>query len=258
LVYPPIIVKNNMKRITAVYLLILTIGIIGAADLESYQFIDHLLGLSRPGAPDIYEDVVIFTAPSSFKRVGVSFAHEGYTRIYWLRQLRVPEDPAIIAAMGKKKNIDPTKDSGMLFHIQTVPPEIRDLDYRMIIDGLWTTDPLNPQKAAGPSGLTLSRVHLPERKQQPSPFDAPPGSLQFTYNAPPGESVTVAGSFNGWDPFMYEMKEVRPGSYSLTLALPPGVYQYVFFHRGEQIPDPYNPSKVYTKNGRIASQAEVR
>jgi hypothetical protein len=57
---------------------------------------------------------------------------------------------------------------------------------------------------------------------------------------------------------MYEMKETSPGFYSLSLSLPPGTYQYIFFHRGERIPDPLNQDKVYSPEGKIASQMVVK
>jgi hypothetical protein len=256
LIYPPIIVKIDMKSITAVLLLILTIGTIGAVDLESYQFIDHLLGLPGPGAPEIYEDSVIFTAPSSYRRVGIAFAFEGYSRVYWFRKLLIPRDPAEIAMEGKKKNIELNKDSGILFHVQTLPEGIGNLDYRMIIDGLWTRDPLNPLGVIGSSGLSQSRIVI-SGISPPVPARETPGILRLSYTAPPGETITVAGSFNSWDPFMYTMKETSPGFYSLSLPLPPGIYQYVFFHRGERIPDPYNQDKVYSPEGKIASRTVV-
>jgi hypothetical protein len=249
-----------MKNIMAVVLLIVTIGIIGAADLESYQFIDRLLGISEPGAPFIYEDTVIFTASSKFERVGIAFAYEGYSKLYWFKRLMIPEDRALLLdAKGKmKKGVSPNKDSGILFHAQQIPPGARNLDYRMVIEGLWTRDPLNPLTAPDSSGLTQSRVPIPAVPRKPSTPDSPPLCLKFTYNAPPGETVTVGGSFNGWDPFMYELKETSPGVYTLDLSLPPGIYQYVFFHRGERITDPYNPEKVYTSYGKPVSQAVVR
>jgi hypothetical protein len=246
-----------MKSIIATALLILTIGTIGAADLESAQFINHLMNLPGPGVPVIFEDTVIFTAPSSYRRVGISFAYEGYSKVYWYKKLMVPEDPAIIAAMGKKKNINPNKDSGILFHVQTIPEDIRNLDYRMVIDGIWTPDPLNPLTMKDEAGLTQSRVTLPAGTRPASTFDAPEGSLRFTYNSAPGETITVGGTFNGWDPFMYELKETNPGVYSLDLALPPGTYQYVFFHRGERLLDPHNPNKIYTIQGIAASVARI-
>ncbi|MDR2110108.1 MAG: glycogen-binding domain-containing protein [Spirochaetaceae bacterium] len=247
-----------MKKIITLMLLGLIIGNIGAVDTESYQFIDHLLSLTGPGMPEIYEDAVIFTAPSSYRRVGIVFAHEDFSKIYWFRKLMVSVDNPNYSGKSKEPSVI-YEDSGILFHVYTVPEDIRELEYRLIIDGLWTVDPLNPLRRPDPrSGLARSLVFLPEISRSHSVFDGPPGSLSFYYNAPPGETITVAGNFNGWDPFMYELRERMPGQYSLTLPLPPGVYQYVFFHRGERVLDPNNSSRVYTREGKTASEAVVR
>jgi hypothetical protein len=247
-----------MKTILAAALLTLIIGNIGAVDTESYQFIDYLLGLPGAGAPALYEDGVIFTAPSSLQRVGISFAHEGFAKVYWFQKLMIPQDPALIKNPKKQNSADLYRDSGILFYVYTLPENMKYLEYRLIIDGLWTTDPLNPLHRMNPSGLAFSMVLIPEVQKVPSTFDAPPGSLNFFYNAPSGEIITVGGSFNGWDPFMYELRETSPGTYSLTLPLPPGIYYYVFFHRGQRLVDPHNKHKVYTKDRKIASEAVVR
>jgi hypothetical protein len=213
--------------------------------------------ISKPGKPEIFQDSVLFTASSSHRRVGISFAHEGYAKVYWFKQILIPRDPSEFYVNGKRqKNIDPYVDSGIIFHIETIPANLENLDYRLIIDGLWTTDPTNPISVAGPSGIMESRFPLPEK---PKPFlDAvPPGTYRFVYRSDSGELITVGGSFNNWDPFMYELREISPGFYTLTLPLPPGNFQYVFFHRGEQVPDPENPKKLYSREGRIVSEGQV-
>jgi hypothetical protein len=246
-----------MKKIMVLMLLGLIIGSIGAVDTESYQFIERLLSLKEPGAPKVYEDAVIFTAPSSYRRVGIAFAGEGFSRVHWFQKLMVPVD----APLPRKTN-DPSTvfaDSGILFHVYTVPEDVREIEYRLVIDGLWTTDPLNPLQCIDPaSGIARSVMVLPEIPRRPSTLGGSPGSLSFTFTAPPGERITVAGSFNRWDPFMYELQETRPGFYSLTLPLPPGTYHYVFFYRGSRILDPNNPSSVYTREGQTASEAVIR
>ena len=244
-----------MKTIIAAGLLIICIGTISGVDLESSQFIDRLLSLGKPGAPVIFQDAVIFTAPSTHRRVGISFGHEGFSKVYWFRKLVVPRDPMEIAASRNKK-IDPYVDTGILFHAQEIPDGYREMDYRLVIDGLWTVDPLNPQGVIGQGGLLQSRVSLPPRPPVTT-FDLPTG-LSINYTASPGQLITVAGSFNGWDPFMYEMKETRQGYYTFTLALPPGTYQYVLFHQGERFLDPLNPHISYTKEGKTASEAIIR
>ncbi|MCL2472251.1 MAG: isoamylase [Treponema sp.] len=250
--------------IVAAALLIFIIGNIGAVDIQSYQFIDHLRSISAPEKPEIYGDSVLFTAPSTYKRLGISFAYEGYAKVYWFKRLVIPKDNAELFDKGKiKKNVNPNQDSGIMFHIQAIPEDLKDMDYRLVIDGLWTTDPLNPLTVAGPSGVVASRIPLGDSSSGPgSPMlrggvDAKTGTYRFVFQAPPGETVTVGGSFNNWDPFMYELQEVTPGFYTLALPLPAGMFQYVFFHRGELIPDQDNVKKVYSRDGRIVSQAEM-
>ncbi|MDR1586464.1 MAG: glycogen-binding domain-containing protein [Treponema sp.] len=231
----------------------------GAADIESYRFIDRLLSLPGPGAPEVFEDMVIFTAPSGYRRVGIAFANEDFSRVYWFRQLLIPQDPLDAPLPPGKREPDPYKDSGLLFYVYQLPEDIRELDYRLVINGLWTIDPANPvSRKDGVSGLVYSSLSLPARESVPGPLRGPPGSLSFYFKGPPGEIVTVGGSFNGWDPFMYELREGPAGVYTSNIPLPPGRYQYVFFHRGERFLDPYNPKRAYSQDGRAVSEIEIR
>ena len=235
-------------------LLIFIIGNIAAVDTDSYLFIDHLKSMSGPGKPEIYEDAVLFTASSSYNRVGISFAHDGYARVHWFRRLMIPRDPAEYTVRGRiQRGIDQNYDSGIMFHIEPIPLGIKNMDYRMIIDGLWTTDPLNPLSVSGVSGITESRVPLPDPPRT-FPNTTPPGTYRFNYRSQPGQTITVGGSFNNWDPFMYVLKEISPGFYTFSLPLPSGSFLYVFFHRGEQVTDPDNPRRLYTREGIVASE----
>ncbi|MDR0390131.1 MAG: glycogen-binding domain-containing protein [Spirochaetaceae bacterium] len=255
-----------MKNLTVLTLLLLIIGNTSAVDTESYQFIDHLLSISGPGAPEIYEDAVIFTQPSSYRRVGIAFAHEGYAQIYWFKKLFISDEEPVASRRNAESGLPPAtrvvhRDSGMLFHVYTFPEELGELRYRLIIDGLWTTDPSNPRTGIDQrTGLSQSLISLPAVRRESAVFDSSgqPGGLSFSFTAPPGEHITVAGNFNNWDPFMYTLKETSAGVYTLTLPLPPGTYHYVFFHRGQRLLDPRNPFKAYTREGQAASEALVR
>ena len=247
-----------MKALLSAVLLIIIIGNIGAVDIESYQFIDYLRAKPSPGRPEIYEDEVIFTAPSHYNRVGISFSHEGYARVHWFKRLMTPKDHSELFVNGKfRSDIDPNKDSGIMFHHQVIPENLKNMDYRLVIDGLWTTDPLNPLTVTGPSGIVESRLPLPERPKNSPAQTLKPGTYRFLYQAPPGETITVGGNFNNWDPFMYVLEESSPGFYTLTLPLPPGSFQYVFFHRGEQVPDK-TVKRLYSREGRIVSEGFVQ
>ena len=245
-----------MKKNTVLMLLVIVIiGSTGALDIESYQFADRLLQLKEPGAPEIIGDGVLFTAPSSYRRVGAAFAHEGFSRVYWFRNLRVMRND-ISAEEYAQGSEDLYRDSGILFHAYTPPEGMRELEYRLIIDGLWTTDPLNPlRRLDAASGVYRSVVEFPApRNREPVIPPPPEGSAVFRFQGPPGERVTVAGSFNRWDPFMYEMRELRPGIYYLSLPLPPGTHYYVFYHQGKRLLDPGNSRKGYNPEGSPVSE----
>jgi len=240
-------------------LLFLAAGVSHAVDIESiesYELIDHLLGLSGPGAPQIVDDMVVFTASSSFRRVGIAFADEGFSKVYWFRQLLVRRDPQDYPA---EQNPSRYGDSGIVFHVYKIPEGATQIDYRLIINGLWITDPANPNSRwDNVSGLSWSTLSVPPSEARPNPLKGPPGGLNFTFRGPPGETVSVAGDFNGWDPFMYELREGPPGNYTLHIPLPPGRYQYVFFHRGQRYLDPYNPNRVYSRDGNAASEIVIQ
>ena len=229
-----------------------------ASDLESHDIIERILSRPGPGAPEIMDDAVIFTYTSDCRRAGVAFAHEGFSKIHWLRQLLIPQDPLNLLMADGKKKPEPYKDSGIMFFAYQIPEDLQELEYRFIINGLWTIDPVNPvYRRDNTSGLEYSVLPLPVRQKKPEILQGPPGTLSFTIKAPPGETVTVAGTFNGWDPFMYELKESPAGTYSYTLPLPPGRYQYIFFLRGERWLDPYNPNLAYSRDGIPVSEVLV-
>ncbi len=56
-----------------------------------------------------------------------------------------------------------------------------------------------------------------------------PCDAVFTYESPSTPSgVSVAGTFNAWDPEINPMEEVSPGVWRTTVALAPGAYPYKF------------------------------
>ena len=240
-------------------LLLLSAGLSHAAAeteaVTSREVLSYLLGLYRPAPPEIIDDVVVFTASSSLRRVGIAFANEGFARVHWFRPLMVTEDP--LERIRRGRRAVPYRPADIAFHVHEIPPGASRIEYRLIINGLWTTDPSNPHTSRdGISGSTVSVLSVPQRAQHPGP-SVRQGGLHLVFSAPPGETVTVAGTFNNWDPFMYELREGPPGIYSIHIPLPPGRYQYVFFHRGRRVADPLNPARVFSREGEVASEILV-
>lgn len=232
------------NRIAALAALLVVLGHApaGALDRQSYRFHDRLISIVGVSSPSIFEDAVIFTASGTARSVGIAFSHEGYGEVHQFQRL---------AVRGRK-------DPQPLFYVYEMPRDLERLEYRLVIDGLWTADPWNPDRIIDPNtGLSVSVLRLPPRGDEHGPSVAK-GLLRLAYDAPSGAIITVAGNFNAWDPFMYELAETMPGHYELDLPLPPGTYQYAFFYRGERLLDPSVPRKVYTREGMVASEVAVR
>jgi len=240
--------------------LVFAAGLSHAVDIESVEsdiLMDRLLGITEPGMPEIIDDLIVFTASSSLRRVGVAFADEGFAKVHWFRPLLIARDPEEIPLTEKRPS--PYKDSGLVFYVHQIPEGAKEIEYRLVINGLWTIDPANPHNRQDKNtGLSWSILPLPAKEIVPNPLKGPPGSLSFVFKGPPGEIVSVAGDFNGWDPFMYELQEGPAGNYSINIPLPPGTYQYIFFHRGQRYLDPYNGKRVYSKDGRTASEIVIQ
>jgi hypothetical protein len=251
------------KTLGTLILLLIIIDSAGAqnmADTEySYELSEYLLTLTQSAAPIVFDGQVIFTLPSTYRSAGVAFAHENWTKIHRFRKLELPIDDVTPFVEKSKTPRQFYHDSGIMFTVYTPPPGAAILEYRLIADGLWIADPFNRESRLDTaSGVRNSLVSL-----DPAPFSSQEireregaeadGRVLFRYTAEPGAAVYLAGSFNNWDPFMYEMREQAPGRYTLALGLPPGTYQYVFFRQGEFHYDLANPQRVYLLDGKIAS-----
>lgn len=249
-----------MKALSFFTLLLLIAGNLFAVDIESYDFIDKLLSIETPQAPQIFEDAVIFTASSSYKKVGIAFSHEDFSKIYPFKKLLVPVSDIQNLDENGKNAPETLRDSGILFFVYTVPPTLKNLEYRLVFDGLWSSDPYNPlRKFNTNTGIEHSIAHVPPRPE-PAPNGAEPfGGVVFSYRSEnSGEYVTVAGDFNSWDPFMYELKETRRGLYTLAVPLPPGTWRYVYYRNGEKFIDYSNAAREYAKDGSAVNVAVVQ
>jgi hypothetical protein len=77
-----------------------------------------------------------------------------------------------------------------------------------------------------------------------TPGATPQMTVRFVLVAPDAQRVSVAGSFNQWDPLATPL--VRSGSgdlWTATLTLPAGQHQYAFVVDGDRwVPDPAAPA----------------
>ncbi|MDR2444712.1 MAG: isoamylase [Spirochaetaceae bacterium] len=249
-----------MKALSFITLLLLIIGSLGAVDLESYEFIDKLLSLTSPQEPKIFEDAVIFTAGGQYKKVGIAFLHEDFAKIHQFRKLFVPISDSAEFDEKSKTAPETLRDSGIMFFVYTVPPQVKTLEYRLVFDGLWSPDPYNPKrKFNAKTGIEHSVAPLPAHRQPALNDELPFDGIAFSYRGKnSGERITVAGDFNGWDPFMYELKETEQGLYTLAIPLPPGTWRYAYYRNGEKFVDYSNAAQEYKRDGSPVNVITVK
>ena len=86
---------------------------------------------------------------------------------------------------------------------------------------------------------TMKRHQTVETNHKPKigvPSDA--ARARFEFESATAKSVYVVGSFNDWNPAATEMIQDRDDCWVKILALPPGVYEYLFVVDGEWVEDP--------------------
>lgn len=239
---------------------------VAAQHLGSTDTYLRVAGITEAGPPRIMDDLVVFTYEQQgyARYVAAAFAHENF------------EQKHLFVARRREGRPD-------LFYLAfPVDPTWNHLEYRLIVDGVWLTDPHAPEYRRDQRGITLGRVTLPEIPpyREPSPIVHKDGTVTFRFSfdiriSPVLEtvdrrqvsvadlrepSITLMGSFNGWDPFMYRLQPdpSREGFFSVRIPLPPGTHYYYFLLDGERVLDPFHQDRARDRRtGALVSTITV-
>ena len=240
-----------MKRF---FIMLFVISLSSVYALEYDMFADNqtmqdvlIANIKTVQAPILVGDYILFTASGTARHTGIAFDFENYRHIHSFRRL-VRRDP---------DEDEKAKDTGILFYIMKIPQDIRLIKYRLVIDGLWTADPANPESEFSESvNLEVSKffINKPIDIHSSPRTDSP---VRFVYQGESGQKIRVGGTFTNWDSFIYELQEVRPGFYELEVCLPKGEHYYTYYRGMSAFTDDTNPERVYTSDGRIASVLRV-
>ena len=222
----------------------------------------HLSSLTDAVAPTIVENTILLTyaGNSTVRSVAVAFAHENFRQRYTMQR----------------------NESGV-FLLRYPIADLTDatVGYRYVVDGVWRHDPANPRFERQPNGALISVVSLPPRS---APIKGPSirndGAVEFLFqpvisrglfdadgsriSVDPESPVYLAGSFNGWNPFL---QRLMPGEQSdrmssgagrsLQLRLAPGTHYYYFVIDGRRVLDPHNDDIRTDRQGRRVSTIVV-
>jgi hypothetical protein len=192
-------------------------------------------GLSTAQPPRIVEDVLVLSfkpvVPTRF--VGVRFAHESWKALHAYA----------------------VNENGVFVLDYPLPEGVREIRYRIVVDGLWMVDPTNPHVESDAIGSEFSVFALEKEPVRPTvnPRRESDGAITFIFRGAPGKRVAIAGDFNNWDPFMDTLAETTPGTYSVTLRVPAGGHWYYFVSDGRRILDMFNPETGVDPDGSTVS-----
>jgi len=236
-----------MKKLILLLVALLFCGIgaagLCAAENTNYQNfdLDKLLhGIDEPCGPIITEDYIIFTSSPNYRYVGIAFDFENYQTVHPFQILTQKDDEGKVS----RKH---------MFYCYKRQHKFTTLKYRLIFDGLWTTDPLNPNKEYDENvNLYFSKVEDPSSIRVAT-SSTESDSVHFIYKGESGQTIHLAGTFTNWDPWIYELNETSPGFYELDLPLTTGKYYYNYYIGLTPVLDDTNPEKIYTLDGRSAS-----
>ncbi len=236
-----------MKKLILLFIAFLLCGIgslgLYAAELTNYQDfdLDKLLhSIDKPCSPIVTEDYIIFTSSPDYRFVGIAFDYENYKTVHPFEILTQKDDDGKVT----RKH---------MFYCYKRQHKFTTLKYRLIFDGLWAADPLNPNKEYDDDvNLYFSKVEDPTSVKIATSYTES-DTVRFIYKGESGQNIHLAGTFTNWDPWIYQLNETEPGFYELELPLTTGKYFYNYYIGLTPILDETNPEKMYTNDGRVAS-----
>lgn len=201
-----------------------------------------LKSVERSAPPFLTGDVAILSYRPVFGRVrhvGARFMHESF---------------AVLHSFS-------LNEYGVFVLACEIPEGIDALRYRMVVDGLWMDDPVNPEYEMDAMGNRISvfRIEKPPQRQIRNPAPAADGGLIFTFRGKAGQRVSIIGDFNNWESSLNLLSEVpgRPGYFSIRLRVMSGEHYYCFFTEGARVLDPFNPQTATGPAGTPVSYFSV-
>ncbi len=194
--------------------------------------------------PHVSGDFLVFTADKSAHSVGIAFDYENYKTVHYFN-------------LHKTRDFEGEVTDSWWFFITPRPKKIMQVSYRLVINGLWTVDPNNPNTIFDENeGILLSQLKMPSADPAiTETLDS--GLTHFVCFSEPGQNIRLGGSFTNWDSWIYSMKEVAPGRYELDIPLPEGTHYYAYYVGMTSFIDSTNPHKGYSADGKVVSCIKV-
>lgn len=213
----------------------------------SFKYRETAQKLRGPKEPFEQDGLIVFSAQEEPHYVGIAFDFENFQKIHPFQKRIILDE-------------DGEKDRAWYFYILEEYPKTDKILYRLIIDGLWTTDPMNPkQHYDETTGIRLSQIDVRREYEIATSVKTSSNgkSVHFVYKGKSGQNVRVAGTFSNWDSWIYRLAETSRGFYELTLPMNEGTYYYVYCIGTKEFPDLTNHERAIKDGGKAVSKIIV-
>jgi hypothetical protein len=134
--------------------------------------------------------------------------------------------------------------------------------------GATTAGPTSTAPPAEPAPTTATAPASPDAPAPAAKQPLAPGpnltadGVVFVFKPEGGgkKQIFLAGNFNSWKPDnpQFLMTADAGGTYTITVKLPPGTYQYKFVADGQWIKDPFSPGDAPDGFGGRNGQFDVK
>jgi 1,4-alpha-glucan branching enzyme len=127
--------------------------------------------------------------------------------------------------------------------------------FKYVVDGgdRWELDPGKP---ASPDGNSIIEARASQVAAGSAPAQGAAGAT-FTYVDPSAKAVFVAGEFNNWSTSANALQKDATGTWTVSVPLKPGRYQYKFVVDSDWHLDPANTDSVDDGAGNMNSVKTV-
>lgn len=234
------------------------IDVLTKTALEDSMLYSTLANISNPTPPFVYGKYFVFVyySPNIEDRLHISFEHEFYTTKHIM----------------KKIETNPVVKVYILSRLH----QTQRVNYRLIVNSVWTNDRNNPNFFIDDYGTQISTVIIPKA----NPLFLPPilkiddNTIRFYLYLEKStlpikdcalnlinifdfnfDSIFLVGSFTGWDPYLIQMMPANEENtlYYADISIEEGTHYYYYQTGFTNLLDPKNNS--YSK--RVSSSDYV-
>lgn len=224
----------------------------------------HALSIIKEQIPPfVYEKYAIFTYYDKSEKSSVNLisSADNYTTLY----------PFVRLSSNKK----------ILVLLFPRPLDDIELNYRLVINGIWNHDLSNPNYIVDKNGVQISTIAIPaiENRYLPSFTTLENNMIRFMFSQnelilnmqstslnlvvlEPNDTIPVFlnANFTGWDPFLLKMEAIpnRDSQLFVDVRLEPGIYYYYYQVGNTSVLDPRNQDIVRLESGLYVNRIVVK